>query len=53
MKNTLLIIICGLVIAAMGCNTIGGVGEDMGTIGNWIIRGSENVKEKVTPKDNK
>jgi len=34
-----------LVVACIGCNTIRGVGEDLGTVGGWVVKGSDNVKD--------
>jgi len=46
MSRALLAGICVfLMIASIGCSTIRGVGEDLGTIGGWVTKGSDNVRE--------
>jgi predicted small secreted protein len=46
MKRVFLAGVC-LVLMAMsvGCSTIRGVGEDLGTVGGWVKTGSDRVKE--------
>ena len=34
-----------LAVASIGCNTIRGIGEDLGTVGGWVVKGSDNVKD--------
>ena len=46
MNRTLLAGICVfLIVASVGCSTIKGVGEDLGTVGGWVTRGSDNVRD--------
>ncbi len=46
MSRVLLAGICVfLMVASIGCGTIKGVGEDLGTIGGWVTKGSDNVRE--------
>ncbi len=46
MKKIGLAVIClMLAIVVTGCSTIRGVGEDLGTIGGWVTKGSDNVRE--------
>lgn len=46
MKRALLAGICVfLMIASVGCSTIRGMGEDLGTVGGWVTKGSDNVRE--------
>lgn len=46
MNKALLAGIClVLMVASIGCSTIKGVGEDLSTVGGWVTRGSDNVKE--------
>ena len=46
MSRALLAGICVfLMVASIGCSTIRGVGEDLGTIGGWVTKGSDNVRE--------
>ncbi|MCK5013995.1 MAG: entericidin EcnA/B family protein [Candidatus Omnitrophica bacterium] len=46
MKKTILAGIClVLAVACIGCNTIKGFGEDLGTVGGWVVKGSDNVQE--------
>lgn len=34
-----------LMVVSIGCGTIKGLGEDVSTIGGWVTKGSDNVKE--------
>ena len=46
MKRMLLAGIClVLAVASIGCNTIRGLGEDVSTIGGWVVKGADNVQE--------
>ncbi len=48
MKKVFLgIIVLTAVISFYGCSTIKGLGEDVSTIGGWIVNGSEHVEESV------
>jgi len=45
MKRHFWLALSGLLILAIaGCGTIKGIGEDIGTVGRWLSRGSDNVK---------
>lgn len=47
MKKILLTGIClFLTVACIGCNTIRGLGEDVSTVGGWVVKGVDNVQEK-------
>ena len=47
MKRALLTGFClFLTVACVGCNTIRGLGEDVGTVGGWVVKGVDNVQEK-------
>ena len=35
-----------LAVACIGCNTIKGFGEDVSTVGGWVVKGVDNVQEK-------
>lgn len=44
MKEMLLIGVClVLTVTSIGCNTVRGVGEDISTVGGWLIRGADSV----------
>jgi len=46
MNKALLAVIClVLMIVSVGCSTVKGIGEDLSTVGGWVTRGSDNVKE--------
>lgn len=46
MKKLLLAGIClALMFASVACSTIRGIGEDLGTVGGWVTKGSDNVRE--------
>jgi len=46
MSRALLAGICVfLMVASIGCSTIKGVGEDIGSVGGWLSKGSDNVRE--------
>ena len=46
MKRTILGVTCLLlVVTCIGCNTIRGVGEDVSTIGGWMVKGADNVEQ--------
>lgn len=34
-----------LTVACIGCNTIKGLGEDVTTVGGWVVKGSDNVQQ--------
>ncbi len=51
MRKVLLGGIClMLAVACIGCNTIRGMGEDVGTVGGWVVKGADNVQENVGNK---
>ena len=46
MKRTCLLALCGLLIVTIaGCGTIRGLGDDISTVGKWLIKGSDAVQE--------
>jgi len=46
MKKSLSIILLLMFVATVtGCGTIRGVGEDIRGVGNWLTKGSDNVRE--------
>lgn len=46
MKKKMLIVFClVLIVTSIGCGTIRGAGEDISTVGGWLVRSSDNVKE--------
>lgn len=45
MKRVCLLVLCGvLILTAVGCGTIKGLGEDISTIGRWLVKGSDTAK---------
>ena len=47
MNKVLLAAICLVLMAiSIGCNTIRGLGEDVTTVGGWVVKGVDNVQEK-------
>jgi len=34
-----------LIISCVGCNTIRGLGEDIGAVGGWMVKGSDKATE--------
>jgi len=34
-----------LMVVSISCGTIRGVGEDLGAVGGWVTKGSDNVRE--------
>jgi predicted small secreted protein len=45
-KRACLYVLCGLLILAVaGCSTIKGLGDDISTVGSWLMKGSDAVKE--------
>jgi predicted small secreted protein len=45
MNKICLLVFSGLLLLAMaGCGTIKGIGQDIGTLGHWLTRGSDTVK---------
>ena len=46
MKNAVLAGFCLLLmVICVGCSTVKGVGEDLSTVGGWVTKGSDNVRE--------
>ena len=46
MNKMLLAGIClTLMFVSIGCSTIKGVGQDLSTVGGWVTKGSDNVRE--------
>ena len=46
MKKAILAGIClSLMVVSVACSTIRGVGEDIGAVGGWLTKGSDNVRE--------
>lgn len=46
MKRMMLAGIClVLMVAGIGCNTIRGLGEDVSTVGGWVVKGADKVEE--------
>ena len=49
MKKVSLLVLCTiLVLAAAGCGTIKGLGEDISTVGRWLMKGSDTSKSPAT-----
>ena len=46
MRKILLAALClSLMAVSINCGTIKGIGEDLGTVGGWVTKGSDNVRE--------
>ena len=46
MKKIVLAGVClVLAVACVGCSTIRGLGEDVSTVGGWLVQGVDNVQE--------
>ena len=46
MKKICFYVLCVLLILSIaGCGTIKGMGDDISTLGGWLIKGSDAVKE--------
>jgi predicted small secreted protein len=46
MKKACLFVLCGfLMLTLVGCGTIKGLGEDISTVGRWLIKGSDAATE--------
>jgi len=44
MKKVYALILCGLLmLTTVGCGTIKGLGEDISTVGRWLIKGSDTA----------
>lgn len=51
MKKAYLFVLCGLLILTIaGCGTIKGLGDDIGTVGKWLTKGSNSVTKDTNPK---
>ena len=49
MRKVCLLVLCAiLILAAAGCGTIKGVGEDISTVGRWLMKGSDTAKSPAT-----
>ena len=45
MKKMVLAMTClVLTVACIGCNTIRGLGEDVSSVGGWVVKGADNVE---------
>ncbi len=54
MKRVVLTVLAAaLVFSALGCGTIKGFGEDVQTVGRWVTKGSQEVEESVSGKNEK
>ena len=46
MKKLVLLAAClTFMVTSFGCSTIKGMGEDISTVGGWVTKGSDRVKE--------
>lgn len=46
MNKIYLLIVAGvLLVTAVGCGTVKGIGEDITTVGHWFTRGSNRASE--------
>jgi predicted small secreted protein len=46
MKKGYLMLLCGLLLlSAVGCGTVKGIGEDISTVGKWLTRSSNTVNK--------
>jgi len=47
MNKVLLMVVClSLAVVSVGCSTVKGVGEDISTIGGWLKKGSDDLRNK-------
>jgi predicted small secreted protein len=52
MKRMVLGSIClVLAVVCIGCSTIKGMGEDVSTVGGWMVKGSDNVQQNEGTTD--
>jgi predicted small secreted protein len=48
MKTVFLLMLCGMIIlTAVGCGTIKGIGDDVSAVGKWLSKGSDTVKQDI------
>jgi len=47
MKTMLAVFLCGAMFFMAGCSTVKGIGDDISTVGKWMARGSDNVKNNA------
>jgi predicted small secreted protein len=49
MKKFCLFVLCAaLITTTAGCGTIKGLGEDISTVGRWLMKGSDSAKSPAT-----
>lgn len=49
MKRVWLFVFCAiLILTVAGCGTVKGLGEDISTIGRWLMKGSDSAKTPAT-----
>lgn len=54
MKKMIYFLLLALIAStALGCGTIRGIGEDIGTLGRWLVRGSDKATQTSTEKATK
>ena len=41
--------LAALVLLAIGCETVKGIGKDVSTVGGWLTRGSEKAQNPPEP----
>ena len=47
MNKLLLTAVCLMfTVTLVGCGTIKGIGEEIGTVGGWLVKGSDNVQDQ-------
>ena len=45
MRKMYLVVLAGvLVMTVVGCGTVKGFGDDISTVGNWFMRGSDRAR---------
>lgn len=46
MKKLILLVVSVILMAAVtGCGTVKGMGEDLGAVGGWLTKGSQQAQE--------
>jgi predicted small secreted protein len=51
MKKICLFVLCSLfLVTIVGCGTIKGLGDDISTLGHWLTKGSDSVKNPNAAK---
>jgi predicted small secreted protein len=48
MKKSFVLYGAFILLGIMGCNTVKGMGEDIGTVGRWLTRGSKGAENAAT-----